>query len=797
MALTDSWVKGIVFTPEEERLMREGKQREELMDKGPDDPLGREIRAAGEPSFEALAALYPGKILDRTVLGTYSDPKDSPNGYHDEFAIYWNGSIAANLIKGRRSDGPGATGVSQVGHNTIVEFRVGTDAELFGRMRSRYSSIGYEDGYLPIVTATYERDGVVYKETAFAHRPVGESDGWDVAYVRVSMSNPTATAETAVLTEHFILNDGGRVRYEHGQLFDPNGALLAAVDDENAVFEPESGNLRHTFKLKPGGTAEIRLKIPYVPDAKKLLKAPTDFAAAYKAEKEFWAGLLGKGAQIEVPEQRINNIYRALLVQNFVLADGPRFTYGSGLRYNDSTYPQENGFATHVFAMYGFKDYADRMQRYFPAMCVTPGGAGRKYQNRRAMVLHHLLENYRLTGKTNLFKEFAKDYYRVADEIVADRHSTMTNPGSEKPLWWGWLPPDKPGADVEASTQRVYVPGHNINNCQGLQDFGRFLVMSGIDPTRGKKYLREAEDFRKTLLSAMERAAIRVPGRPPFVDLQTLLFRETPDYGPEPYDDLALGRLQGTYSHYWVDMEFHYNFFNPSDVVGQWLADYVRERNGFVLGLCRARRQTANAYGWVNNVYDGAYYNYRLRQGETREFIYGLYSRLTFGMSRYTYVASEGSPFIGYNTENGGFVGADYSFPNSAANADTLLMMRNALVYEELTNNIETGTIYLLKGAPRKWLEAGKQIRVERLGTYYGDLSFSVSAGKDGHVVRAKVEAPVGQWKIMEIALGRAGRARPSSVKVNGKAHADFDARGNVTVKAGNANYDIEVRYKE
>jgi hypothetical protein len=796
LALTDSWAKGIVFTPEEERAMREGKAREEIMDKGPDDPLGKKIRAAGEPSFAALAAVYPGKILDRTVLGTYSDPAAPLDGYLDEFAIYWNGAIAANLIKGRLSDGP-AIALSQLGHNTVIEFRVGADAELLGRVRSRYSSIGYEDGYLPIVTATYERDGIVFTETAFAHKPRGESDGWDVAYVRVAITNTTRAPQTALLTEHIILIDGGKVRFEQNQLLDQKGAILAVVDDARAVFDTNTGNLRHSFQLAPGSTAQVHLKIPFVPDAKRLLKPASagDFEAAHKTQKGFWEGLLARGARIEVPEARINDVCRALLVQNFVLADGLRFTYGSGLRYNDSTYPQENGFAAHVFAMYGFKDYAEQMQRYFPAMCVTPKGAGRKYQNRRAMVLHHLLENYRLTGKTNLFKEFATDYFRVADEIVSDRRSTMTNGRGERPLYWGWLPPDKPGADTVASTQSVYVPGHNINNCQGLQDFGRFLVITGLDPARGEKYLREAADFRKTLMSAMERAAIRVPGRPPFLDLQTLLFRETPDYGPEPYDDLALGRLQGAYYHYWVDMEFHYNFFNPTDEVGGWLADYVRERNGFVLGLCRARRQTGNAYGWVNNVYDGGYYNYRLRQGDAQEFIYGLYSRLAFGMSRYTYVAGEGSPFIGYNTENGGYVGADYSFPNSAANADTLHMLRNALVYEELADNVETGTLCLLKGAPRKWLEPGKRIRVERLATYYGDLSFTVDAASDGRIVRARVDSPTGPWKTMDVALGQPGSARPRSVHVNGKPHSDFDSRGNVRLRADVASYAIEVQY--
>ena len=68
-------------------------------------------------------------------------------------------------------------------------FRVGPDKEAFGRVRRNYSSIGYEQGYLPIVTATYETGGVRYRETAFADKPARESAGWDVAYVRFEMTN--------------------------------------------------------------------------------------------------------------------------------------------------------------------------------------------------------------------------------------------------------------------------------------------------------------------------------------------------------------------------------------------------------------------------------------------------------------------------------------------------------------------------------------------------------------------------------------------------------------------------------
>src|SRR5206468_6446790 len=119
-AMTDAWVDGIEFTPAEQAAMRDGKKREAIMWTGSDDPLANQVIAAGEPSFDAMAALYPGKILDRTVLGTWSDPHAPLGDFVDEFAIYWNGAIAANLIRGRLTDRFGATAVQPLAPNTVV-----------------------------------------------------------------------------------------------------------------------------------------------------------------------------------------------------------------------------------------------------------------------------------------------------------------------------------------------------------------------------------------------------------------------------------------------------------------------------------------------------------------------------------------------------------------------------------------------------------------------------------------------------------------------------------------------------
>src|SRR5207302_610163 len=103
----------------------------------------------------------------------------------------------------------------------------------------------------------------------------------------------------------------------------------------------------------------------------------------------------------------------------------------------------------------------------------------------------------------------------------------------------------------------------------------------------------------------------------------------------------------------------------------------------------------------------------------------------------------------------------------------TLLMLGNALVLEELKDNIETGEIHLLRGAPRAWLESGKQIRVTDLPTYFGEISMQVTGERGG--ARAVVDAPARSARLL-LHLRRPVK----SVTVNGADHRDCDFESGV-----------------
>lgn len=793
LALTRGWAREATFTEAERRAMDAGRRREAEMTAGLDDPLAAEVLARGEPSFDALSAMYPGKVLDRTVLGSYSSPHGATADSGDEFVIWWNGAISANLVKGPAT--VDATRIQTLAENTNILFRVGPDAEMFGRAGERYSRIGYEDGYLPIVEATYECDGIRYQESAFADRA---PSGADVAYVRFELTNPSGTERTAALHEDVLLLDGSRLTALEDEVLDSSGARVLAFTGASS-FDEARHRVTQRVRLAPGETTAILLEIPYRPDAAPRHAPPSAaaFERLHDRVRRASSDLLASGMRVTVPEARVNAMWRALVLQNFVLADGPRFTYGSGLVYNDSYYPFESGFAALTMARYGFADAADSWLSYLIPASVEKEKAGWRYQNRRAIPLHLLYEIYLLTGSAPYFEAHRDELTRVAEEIIADRHSTMTSaPGEPRPWHWGLLPPARPAVDAIASTRETYVVAHDITNCQGLQDFGEFLVQSGIDVERGRRYLREAADFRQALLRAMAASAIREPGATPFVPLDTLYFRDTPGYGPQPYRNLALGRVQGTYYHYWADMELRYNFFNPGDALGDALAAYPQQHGGFVLGLTRARPREGQPYGWINGNYNAGYYEHALAGGDVERFLLGFYSRLAFAASRHVYVASEGSPFIGYNTQDGGFVAPEYSLPNSAANAETLDMLRDMLVHEQRDRNVPTGVVDLARGAPRAWFADGQRIEVRQAPTDFGMLSFAIDS-RAGSITAAIDMPQRTRYRRIRVYLRHPRPARLRRVRVNGAPYADFNAaEGYVALRPGAAHVTVQAFFR-
>ena len=119
-------------------------------------------------------------------------------------------------------------------------------------------------------------------------------------------------------------------------------------------------------------------------------------------------------------------------------------------------------------------------------------------------------------------------------------------------------------------------------------------------------------------------------------------------------------------------------------------------------------------------------------------------------------------------------------------------MIRRTLIFECGTE------LRILAGAPRRWLEPGKEIEVRNAPTYFGNLDLSVRS-KVGAGISADLQLrSTGQNGLKEIIfrVPHPDRAQIQHVRLAGEAWAGFDsAKETITLPAGKEKYELQIDY--
>ncbi len=196
------------------------------------------------------------------------------------------------------------------------------------------------------------------------------------------------------------------------------------------------------------------------------------------------------------------------------------------------------------------------------------------------------------------------------------------------------------------------------------------------------------------------------------------------------------------------------------------LLEYIQQNGGLAMGMTRSR---PNVTFWTgphsaNPLYGTRYVLTLLRRDEPDRALVSFYGMLAQGFTRDTFVAGEGGSLTPLDEHGRLF----YCPPNSAGNAHFLTMLRHLLVQDwDLDDDGRADTLRLGFATPRRWLDDGKEIKVERAPTVFGELSFAVKSRLSAGEVIAEFTPPPsapkqtllrvrlpGGWQVIAAKLG-------------------------------------------
>jgi hypothetical protein len=564
-----------------------------------------------------------------------------------------------------------------------ARLRVDVGGERYGSCLSRLATPRLASGWLPILETSYlDVGGRRYSQESFATTP------------------PEAPASFVRL----IVPAHGRTRL---------GAL--EVRGPRTVYAAFDGRRRAM-------------------DAQTYARARADVVS-------YWKTKLEAGASITVPDARVNDAERNLLIQNLLLG----WRYSIGNAYETFEFPESLANAS-VLGEYGFAQ-EDR--------AIVEASFHRQphlYPNWEAG--ERLLEaaRYERLYHDSSFLTAALPYLRRYVNQLAARLGARS-----------LLPKERYASDLP---DLAYSLNGQAVDLQGLRAIAGVLSGATADKAR-----RTAARLASGLRAALRASERRLPDGSLFVPVR--LRGDEP-----PYDSLIASRA-GSYWNLVIPDALASGLIAPGSREAASTLAYLLRHGSRLLGLLRFNYYPTQ----VGSVHAGGLPGYRTSGSddvynlslerfladnhEADLLALTLYGELAGGMTENTFASGEGATI---GPVPGEAYRELYLPPNSTANAAFLECLRLMLIHET-PNGLE-----LAYGTPRRWLGTGKRIAVTGAPTGFGPVSFTIAA-TTGAVTVSLTPPNRAQLRSLTLRLRLPTGERIGRVTVNGRPFARVDRR--------------------
>jgi hypothetical protein len=622
------------------------------------DILGNlELAKKDDPSYEAVAGIMPGMKKSREAVGVRYHPHD--------IGVAPDGTLEL------------ADDVDAAGAPTAF-FEVGTPAVRFGAAPAGCAKWLLQ-GYLPIVLARFDHDGLEYRQTVFGYSEglSPDKDLW--AFVELEAKNPGMQA------------------------------VRTAVRLRLAPESPVNASKTWELKLEPGSLQKIHLRIPFAVKTEKYREiVDTEFDAAIKAVYAFWVKELNSGLMLDVPEPRINEAARAWLAYAALDVDKKNgiLEPHDGAGFYEEVYGYSAALLPHALDLWGKPDAARQILDSLLTM-QTPDGLFTSHFGTPdpGTLLSSIWEHYRLTGDLTWLRSVAPKMVRMADWIIKKRKESMTPAGAKKSATYGLIK-FSPYCDYQTPSFDYF---GDTYCAVGLEKTALALQAAGLKDEAGR-IGAEAAAYRVDLLASMDAAVIDRWGMKVLpLEPETHRVLKSTNYRGGGYYGLIAGCM------------LENEFLPADDKRAGWVMRFMEEKGGLRLGM-------AEFDGGVDHAYTYGYWLDCLKLDRVKPVLLGLYGSLAYGMSRETYSGVEVTHL---------FTGANEpTLPHLYSCSQQLRLLRMMLIREDGAD------LLIGQAIPRPWLEAGKKIDIRNAPTAFGPVSFKIESHVDRKQIAVNFRAP-------------------------------------------------------
>ncbi len=778
-----------------------------------------------EGTIMDLVARMPEQSLERVMRAIpLKPPREAHLGaphLRQEFTILANGDVELleNSLRSPGRDRDRRPWTVRSLRYSLSTLRKPQFTEDGGRQAVRH----LEEGWLPVIHTEWENEGLRFHREAFAvpllepiaHNVDGRrGDEPLVLLEKLTVSNPSAESRTAWFWTEFSLKrpltvtpDGvlrldapsegeapegltpvrGRIdtggRGELRVVEDCVPAVPGSPDPQLEGSDAPRQALLYTVELGPGESHSIRHAITYIEllDAAEMdALLSQDYDARHAEVVSFWKERTSRGMQLEVPDAILNDLYRANLWHVLITTDRDPDTglYQHGaatVRY--ANFANETCMVAQSLEMRGEHEEAARLLEPF-IVCQgkkpLPGNfrsqegllyaahpdpendpyTAQGYNMHHGWVLWKLAEHYFYTLDRDYLERVAPVLVAACDWVTRERQATMApEPDGSRPVEWGLAPP----GDLEDVEEYLFWYATNAYYHAGMAAAGRALKELGHP--EADRILREAEEYRRDILDSVRES---IAGAPvvrlkdgtwiPYVPPRTrvLTHRKEGWIREGLYPSLHL--LDG-------------EVVEPAHRVVEWMMQDL-EDNIFL-----SRESGYNVQDERAGFFDFGGVNLQpclcpnamahLRRDEVPHFIRVFYNTLWASLYPDTVCFAEWVPHFG----RGG--GPLYKTPDECK---FIQFMRNMLVLEEGDG------LLLGMGVPRAWMQDGREVRLERGGTFFGTVSLHIRSFAASGRIEASLDLPSRSPAASAVLRLRHPEGLPMKrVEINGAEHAGFD----------------------